>query len=114
MKSPRTDPEEHQNPIQRLNYTFNILCTIYIKQELEDENKIIYIPVAEATEGKTPRLRSKGLNIVPPPRPRAPDIKPPKNAKITNLRTTGIVSFRSLGAKPTPTKFLSAYSCLTL
>ena len=52
----------------------------------------MYIPVAEATDGSTPRLKSKGLNIVPPPKPSAPDINPPKKAKNTNLRTTGIVS----------------------
>jgi hypothetical protein len=85
-----------------------------MKHELDEEKSIMYIPVAEATEGRTPRLNSKGLKIVPPPKPRAPDINPPKKAKNTNLRTTGTVSFRSLGARPTPTKFLSAYSSLTL
>lgn len=87
---------------------------MYIKQELDEEKRIMYIPVADATEGNTPRLKSNGLNIVPPPKPRAPDMKPPKKAKTTNLRTTIIVNLRSLGARPTPTKFLSAYSCLTL
>lgn len=85
-----------------------------MKQELEEENSIIYIPVAEATEGRTPRLKSKGLKIVPPPKPSAPDINPPKKAKKTNLRTTVIVSLRSLGARPTPTKVFRAYSFLTV
>lgn len=85
-----------------------------MKQELEEENSIIYIPVAEATEGRTPRLKSKGLKIVPPPKPSAPDINPPKKAKKTNLRTTIIVSLRSLGARPTPTKVFRAYSFLTV
>lgn len=85
-----------------------------MKQELEEENSIMYIPVAEATEGRTPRLKSKGLKIVPPPKPSAPDINPPKKAKKTNLRTTIIVSLRSLGARPTPTKVFRAYSFLTV
>jgi len=85
-----------------------------MKQELEEENSIMYIPVAEATEGRTPRLKSKGLKIVPPPKPSAPDINPPKKAKKTNLRTTVIVSLRSLGARPTPTKVFRAYSFLTV
>ena len=85
-----------------------------MKEELEEENNIMYIPVAEATDGRTPRLNNRGLKIVPPPKPSAPDINPPKKAKKTNLRTTGIVSLRSLGARPTPTKFLSAYSFFTL
>ena len=85
-----------------------------MKQELEEENSIMYIPVAEATEGRTPRLKSKGLKIVPPPKPSAPDINPPKKAKKTNLRTTVIVSLRSLGARPTPTKAFRAYSFLTV
>ena len=85
-----------------------------MKLELEDENKIMYIPVADATEGRTPRLKSSGLKMAPPPRPKAPDIKPPKKAKTTNLKTTELLSLRSLGAIPTPTNFFSAYSYLTL
>ena len=85
-----------------------------MKLELEEEKRIMYIPVAEATEGKTPRLKSNGLKMAPPPRPKAPDIKPPRKAKTTNLKTTEFVSLRSLGAIPIPTKILSACSCLTL
>ena len=85
-----------------------------MKQELEEENSIMYIPVAEATEGRIPRLKSKGLKIVPPPKPSAPDINPPKKAKKTNLRTIGTVSLRSLGARPTPTRVFRAYSFLTV
>jgi len=85
-----------------------------MKLELEEENKIMYIPVAEATEGKTPRLRSRGLKIAPPPSPRAPDMKPPRKAKVTSLRRTKISSLRSLGAIPAPTRSLSFYSFLTL
>jgi len=38
--------------------------------------------VAAETEGGTPISISKGLKILPPPRPKAPDIIPPKNEQI--------------------------------
>jgi hypothetical protein len=84
-----------------------------MKLELEEENKIMYIPVADATEGYTPRLKRSGLKIAPPPSPRAPDINPPKNAKVTNLRRTERSNLRSLGAIPAPTLNLRAYSYRT-
>ena len=40
---------------------------------------IMYIPVDEATLGGTPKLRSRGLKIDPPPRPKAPETQPPMN-----------------------------------
>ena len=58
-----------------------------MKLEADVENKIMYIPVADETDGGTPILKSKGLKIAPPPRPRAPDTQPPKNANITSLVT---------------------------
>ncbi len=85
-----------------------------MKLELEDENKIMYIPVADATEGKIPRLSNKGLNIAPPPSPSAPDINPPRKANVTNLKSTLRCNFRSLGAIPAPTLVFKAYSYLTL
>jgi hypothetical protein len=85
-----------------------------MKLELDEENRIMYIPVAEATEGKTPRLNKSGLNIAPPPRPSAPDIKPPRKAKVTNLTRTKRSSLRSLGAMPAPTFNFKACSYLTL
>lgn len=78
--------------------------------EAEVEKRIMYIPVAEATEGKTPRLNRIGLKMAPPPRPRAPDMKPPMKAKTTSLKITEELNLRSLGAKPTPSLFLSDYS----
>ena len=42
------------------------------------EYKMRYIPVEEDTEGGTPIERSKGLNMTPPPSPRAPDTQPPR------------------------------------
>jgi hypothetical protein len=85
-----------------------------MKLELEEEKRIMYIPVAEATEGNTPKLKRSGLNIAPPPNPRAPDINPPKNANTTNLNRTMGLNLRSLGAIPAPTRVLRDYSCLTL
>ena len=74
----------------------------------------MYIPVADATDGKTPRLSMRGLNIAPPPRPSAPDMNPPRNAKVTNFNRTILLSLRSLGAKPAPTLVLRDYSYRTL
>ncbi len=50
---------------------------MYETVEAPDANIIMYIPDAVATFGGTPRLISKGLNIIPPPNPRAPEIHPP-------------------------------------
>jgi len=41
----------------------------------------MYIPVDVETEGGTPREIINGLNIEPPPRPRAPPTHPPTKAK---------------------------------
>ena len=70
--------------------------------EPEVENRIMYIPVAEATEGRTPKLKRIGLKIAPPPRPNAPDMNPPRNAKMTNFRSIEALNLRSLGAMPAP------------
>ena len=67
-----------------------------MKLELEDEKSIMYIPVADATDGNTPRLNNSGLNIAPPPSPRDPLINPPRNANVTNLTRTNGSSLRSL------------------
>ena len=64
--------------------------------ELNVENKIIYIPVEEATEGGTPMLNNKGLKIAPPPKPRAPDTQPPRAAKITNYVIVLPLNLKSL------------------
>ena len=74
----------------------------------------MYIPVAEATEGCTPRLSNKGLKMAPPPRPKAPDINPPRKAKVTNLIKTEALSFKSLDTIPAPTLVFKAYSFRTL
>jgi hypothetical protein len=53
--------------------------------EAPDANIIMYMPDAVATFGGTPRLISKGLNIIPPPSPRAPDIHPPSKENTISL-----------------------------
>jgi hypothetical protein len=78
--------------------------------EPEVEKRIIYIPVAEATLGKTPKLNKRGLKMAPPPRPRDPDMKPPRNANVTNFKIIGSESLRSEGAIPTPNLILSLCS----
>lgn len=60
----------------------------------------MYIPVAEATCGATPRLRIKGLKIIPPPRPKAPEAKPPEKANVISLIKADGVSLTSLGTIP--------------
>ncbi len=73
----------------------------------EVEKRIMYIPVAEATDGGTPMLSRRGLNIAPPPRPKAPLTHPPRNANITNLSKADWVNMMSVDAKPKPTLILS-------
>jgi len=84
-----------------------------IPLEAAVEYKIIYIPVDDDTEGGTPMLRSKGLNITPPPSPRAPDTQPPKEAKITSLSTLEPVKAISPSTKPFPYLILSDCSLFT-
>ncbi len=60
------------------------------------ENIIIYIPVADETGGGTPKLKSKGLKIAPPPRPNAPETQPPIRANIKSLDKDCLVNLRSL------------------
>ena len=78
------------------------------------ENNIIYIPVAPDTEGGTPKLKSKGLNIAPPPNPSAPDTHPPRKAKTINFRRICFVRMTSLGAIPKPTLIFKAWVFITL
>ena len=42
----------------------------------------MYIPVAAETEGGKPISSSRGLKMLPPPRPKAPEIRPPINEKM--------------------------------
>ena len=81
--------------------------------EPEVENRIMYIPVADATQGWTPKLSNRGLKMAPPPSPKAPDMNPPRNANVTNLKRTDAFSRKSLGAMPAPTFLFNAYSFIT-
>ena len=82
--------------------------------DADEEKSIMYMLVAETTEGSMPMLRSMGLKIAPPPRPRAPDIKPPRKAKVINLKRALGIILMSLGAMPAPSLSLSYYSRSTL
>ena len=86
---------------------------MYVVLDPAVEKRIIYIPVAEATDGGTPILSNRGLKIAPPPRPRAPLTQPPTNAKITNFKSKSLWNLMSLGAIPYPTLILRAYSLST-
>ena len=46
------------------------------------EKQIKYDPVADATFGGIPSVERMGLNMTPPPRPKAPARNPPKNPSI--------------------------------
>jgi len=58
-----------------------------VRVEAPVENIIIYIPVAEATCGGTPKLNRRGLKTDPPPMPRAPDIQPPIKENDKSLKS---------------------------
>lgn len=49
--------------------------------EAKVDNIIMYMPVDVDTAGGTPKAIMRGLNILPPPKPRAPLINPPQKAK---------------------------------
>ena len=55
-----------------------------------------YILVEEDTAGGIPILSKTGLNIEPPPSPRAPETQPPAKATKTSLLTTSGENLRSL------------------
>lgn len=78
------------------------------------ENKIIYIPVAEATDGGTPWFKRRGLKIAPPLRPKQPEAHPPMKAVITTDLTVFLLNLISLGIKPLPTLVFKAYSAMIL
>lgn len=70
----------------------------------------MYIPVEEATDGGTPILSKRGLKIIPPPKPKAPDTQPPKEAKTTSLVTLLPLKIISDSIKPLPTFSFNLYS----
>ena len=73
------------------------------------EKIIIYIPVAEATFGGHPKPRRSGLNIEPPPSPRAPETHPPTKERVTSLSIGAPERGISLEARPDP--YLTFKSC---
>jgi hypothetical protein len=75
---PTNVPIRQNEPIQRPYCISNISLTTNVTVDAPVENIIMYMPVAEATFGGTPILKSRGLNIAPPPNPRAPETHPPK------------------------------------
>lgn len=85
-----------------------------MEEEAVVENIIIYIPVAEDTEGGTPMLNSKGLKMAPPPNPKAPEAQPPKKAKNTSFFTVFLSKRISESTIPTLNLSLSLYSSLIL
>ena len=82
--------------------------------ELVVENRIKYIPVADATDGGTPILRSKGLKMAPPPKPRAPDTQPPSVENTTKVTMVMPLNLMSESIRPLPTFSFSHYSLLTI
>jgi hypothetical protein len=50
-------------------------------EDMNEESMIMYMPVEVETVGGMPSEIIKGLKMEPPPRPRAPEIHPPRKAK---------------------------------
>lgn len=78
------------------------------------ENITIYIPVAEATIGGTPKLSINGLKITPPPSPTVPATNPAPNAQSRNLKRRAVSHLRSPSTNSYPFSFLSLYSRFTI
>lgn len=75
---------------------------------------IIYIPVEVDTVGGTPIDIIRGLKMLPPPRPRAPEIHPPRKAKtsrMTSYLPSNLISPSTIGC---PILILSACSLLLI
>lgn len=70
--------------------------------------------VADETLGGTPKLKNIGLNIDPPPYPKAPETHPPRNPNRTSFIITSFVYLRSLSTMPIPSLSLSICSFFTI
>ena len=97
---PINEPTTHQNPIQKAKVQFNIEKEKYTMLEPAVESIIKYIPVEEETVGGTPILKRIGLNMAPPPKPSAPAVHPPINAKNRSFRRFFPFNIISLSANP--------------
>jgi hypothetical protein len=87
---------------------------IYAIVEEVVENIDIYMAVAEETAGGKPILNKRGPNIEAPPRPKAPEMNPPKKPKITSFTRVFPINLTSLSIIPYPNLSLSSYSLLTI
>ena len=74
---PANAPRKAQSEIHRPNVTCKQPFTQFIRTELIVEISTKNIPVAPETCGTSPISRKAGLQIEPPPRPKAPAITPP-------------------------------------
>jgi hypothetical protein len=86
---------------------------MYEQVEAPVAKMIIYMPDAEATFGGTPILNKRGLKIEPPPRPNAPEAKPPKIEPSTSVVKLEPFSSISPGSRPLPYLILISCSQLT-
>ena len=78
------------------------------------EKNTRYILVAEETAGCIPIPNRIGLKIVPPPRPKAPEINPPTKPRVTNYTTAFPVNLMSLSKMPRLYLIFKYYSCLLI
>lgn len=74
---------------------------------------IMYMPVEDATDGGTPKLRSKGLKTAPPPSPNAPDTHPAMNENAMSLVMLDPCILMSELESPSPYLIFKYCSCLT-
>lgn len=79
--TPTIIPMDDQKLSHRLYPMLSVPQFKNITVDAKVEYITIYIPVLVDTKGGTPSYINIGLKIDPPPRPRAPDTNPPKNAK---------------------------------
>ena len=97
---PAMDPSTHHAPVHAAYVVSREPCKVYVTDEPKVVNMTRYMPVDDATEGGMPMLRSTGLKMAPPPRPRAPETQPPMKATVTKRRTTFGENLRSLLLMP--------------
>ena len=80
MLIPSRMPITLQNPSQIANGMSSAPYEMYMNEEANVENMIIYIPVEVDTVGGTPSSIIRGLKTLPPPSPKAPETQPPMKA----------------------------------
>ena len=108
---PTHEPIMQNTPSQSEYGIFSRPLKRYETVVAPDANIIMYMPDDVATFGGTPKLISKGLKIMPPPSPRAPEIHPP--IKENTISFTKVLLFNAISFLfPLPNLVFRFCSCL--